>query len=363
MNRLPPEVFFLIIKRLPIKNKFLLKAVCKKWHAFIISYILPKQHKLSIEYHYYSTCGCIDPGHQFKFKDNKSIPVLPVETNRNRKRFFEKEMTGVKVLKLCGETDGNRVIQYCLSEGPSSSLECLDILRLKEPLVKVLPNLQHFSADSINLDSLISVLQYCPVINHLSIDTRKISNDLMDTFRNLPKGLKYLKLEGRSCHFLAVFCSPAMETLESVLLQNSCSHVRHEFNNPNARVKPAPSLQRFSMSCWMDKEEDRKMIVDLMKKCPTLKTIDLRVTGLTLEDYVNIYSRLSNLEMIKLSVRFQFDDVIHMILEGNKKSLKYLEISKSLLNLESMKNMAEFTNLQTLSFCSTLVRILVLSEF
>ena len=218
MNCLPPEVFFLIIKRLPIKNKFLLKAVCKKWHAFVICHVLPQQHKLSFEKDYFSNCRCIDPDHQFKFQDNNFISLLSVRANENRKRFFEKEVTGVKVLKFCGRKNENRVTKYCLSEGPSSILECVDVPYLEEPLVKVLPNLEHFSADRINLDSFISVLEYCPVLTHLSINTTNILDDLVDTFMNLPKGLQYLNLEGRSRDFLAVFCSPAMQTLESVLL-------------------------------------------------------------------------------------------------------------------------------------------------
>ena len=360
IHRLPPEILFLIMKRLPIKNKFLLKAVCKKWYTFVVSHILPEQHKLSIEKGYFSTCRCIDPDHQFRFRDNNSIPVLPVRGNLNRKRFFEKEVTGVKVLKLCGGRDANRVMKYCLSEKPSSTLECVDILCLDKPLVKVLPNLKHFSTGSINLASLINVLEYCPVLTHLSIDTTYYSNDLVNTFMNLPKGLKYLKLGGTLSDFLAVFCSPAMQTLESLLLMDDLS-TSVLFKIPDATIKAAPRLQRLSMNCYMNKEQDRKMIIDLLKKCPALKKIDLRVTGLTLEDYVNIFSRLFNLEMIKLGLHFEFDEVIHMILEGNRKSLKYLEIGKSLLNLESMEKLTEFTNLQALSFYKTLVRPLVLS--
>ena len=360
MNYVPPEVFFLITKRLSIKNKFLLKAVCKKWHAFVISDILPRQHKLSIEKDYYSIFRCIDPDHQFQFRDNNSVPLLPVRTNRNRKRFFGKEMTGVKVLKFCGGTYADRVMKCYFSEGSTESLECLDIPYLEQPFVKVLPNLQHFSANDINLVSLISVLQYCPVLTHLSIGTKNFSDDLVDTFMNLPKGLQYLKLEGRSCDFLAIFCSPAMETLESLLLENWSSS--EPFNKPDARVKPALSLRTFSMSSYISREQDRKMIIDLMKECPALKNIDLRVTGLTLEDNVNIYSQLSNLEMINLDLKFEFDDVIRMILWRNRKSLKYLQVGWFLLNLKSMKKLAEFPNLQTLSFSSNLVRILVLTD-
>ena len=360
MNRLPPEIFFHIIKRLPIKNKLLLKAVCKKWHTLIISLVLPTQHKLSIENHFYFSCKCIDPDHQFKFRDNNSVSVLSVTANLEGKRFFENDVTGVKVLKFCGERDANQVMKYHLSQGPSSSLECLDILYLEEPLVKVLPNLQHFYANSINLVSLTSVLQYCPVLTHLSIDIRKLSNGFVNTFMNLPKGLQYFKLGASSCDVLAVLCSPAMQTLESVLLRVNLSASGQSFINKNARVKPAPSLRRFSLKCYMDREQDRKMIVDLMKECPVLKKIDLRVSGLTLEDNVNIYSRLSNLEMINLGLHFKFDDVIPMILERNEYSLKYLEIGNFLLNLESMEKLAEFITLQTLSFASTLVRILVI---
>ena len=68
------------------------------------------------------------------------------------------------------------------------------------------------------------------------------------------------------------------------------------------------------------------MIIDFIKGCPALKKIDLRVTGLTLEDYVDIYSRLSNLEMINLHMRYEFDDVLRMILWRNRESLKYLDI-------------------------------------
>ena len=362
IDRLPPEIFFLIIARLPIKNKFILKAVCKKWHSLVISDVLPQQHKLSIEKGYFSTCRCIDPDHHFKFRDSNSVPLLPVTANLNRKRFFEKEVTGVKVLKFCGGTDANRVMKYYLSERPSSSLECLDILYLEEPLVKVLPNLQHFSTGSINSVSLISVLQYCPMLTHLSIDTRKLSDDFVDTLKKLPKGLQYLKLGGMSCDFLAVFCSPAMQTLEYVLLRVNLSASVKGFIIKHAKVKPAPRLQSCSINCHMDREQDRRMIVDFMKGCPVLKKIDLRVTGLTLQDYVNIYSRLSNLEMIKLGLHFEFDDVVDMILERNRRSLKYLEIGKSLLNLESMQKLAEFPNLQVLSYYKTTsVRILVLS--
>ena len=103
------------------------------------------------------------------------------------------------------------------------------------------------------------------------------------------------------------------------------------------------------------------MIVDLMKECPALKKIDLQVTGLTLEDHVNIYSRLSNLEMIILVLKFEFDDLIRMI-ERNSKSLKYMEIDQTLPNIESMEKLVEFTNLQTLSFGYKLVRTLVLFD-
>ena len=371
IDRLPAEVFFSITKRLSIKNKFVLKAVCKKWHAFVISHVLPKQHKLSIEKDFYPSCRCIHLDHQFHFQDNNSLSLLPVIAYRNRKRFFEKEVTGVKVLKICGGTDADRVMKYYFSEGSSSSLECLDIVCLQKPLVKVLPNLQHFSADSINLVSLISVLQYCPVLTHLSIDTRNIFVDLVDTFMNLPKGLQYLKLGGRSCDFLAVLCSPAMETLESVLLDNWSSLLLNESGGrfkPGTKVKPAPRLQRFSMGGNINTEEDRKIIVDLMKECPALKTIDLQGSGLTLEDHVNIYSQLSNLEMIKIIIlnvtpQFQFDEVIPMIVERNRKTLKYLEIGNSILNLESMKQLAEIKNLQTLSCPHVLVRIFALFAF
>ena len=370
INRLPAEVFLHIIKRLPIKNKFLLKTVCKKWHTFVISHILPEQHKLSIEKGYFTTCRCIDPDHKFKFRDNNSITVLPVKAARNRKRFFEKEVTGVKVLKLCGESDA--VMKYCLSGGPSLILECLDVVYLEEPLVKVLPNLQHFSAEFINLVPLTSVLQYCPMLTHLSIDTRESLDNFMDTFMNLPKGLQYLNLEGRSCDILAVLCSPAMQTLESILLLiRSTSPI---YNKPGGRFKPgtkiecAPRLQRLSVGGFIDTEEDRKMVVDLMKECPVLKKIDVAGTGLTLEDHVNIYSQLSNLEMIKITVlnvtsQLQFDEVIPIIVERNRKSLKYFQIGNLLLDPESMKKLAEFKNLQTLSFSSSLVRMLVLTYF
>ena len=361
MNRLPSEVFFLIIKRLPIKNKFLLKAVCKKWHTFVISYILPKQHKLSIQKGYFSNCRCIDADHQFQFRDNNSVPLLPVRAHRNRKRFFEKEMTGVKVLKFCGGAYADRGMDYFFSEGPTESLECLDIPYLEEPLVKVLPNLKHFSTDRINLAYLDSVLEYCPVLTHLSIDTRHHSDNFLDTFMKLPKGLKYLKLRGNSCDFLAVFCSPAMETLESLLLQSCTPAVR--FNKSDARVKPAPCLQRFSMSSYMGREQDRTMIVNLMEECPALKKIDLLVRGLTLEDYINIFSQLSNLEMIKFCLNFKFDEVIRMILLRNRNSLNYLNIGWFVLNIESMKKLAEFPNLQTLSFAACLVSTLVLTDF
>ena len=360
MNRLPPEVFFLIIKRLPIKNKFLLKAVCKEWNTVVVSHVLPQQHKLSIEKDYASTCRCIDPDHQFKFRDNNSVPLVPVRTHRNRKRFFGKEVTGVKVLKFCGGTNADRVMKHYFSEGSTESLQCLHVPYLKEPLVKVLPNLQHFSVHSINLGCLNSVLQYCPVLTHLSIDTTHLSDNFVDTLIGLLKGLQYLNLGGRSCDFLAVLCSPAMQTLEHVLLQNWSTSV--PFDKPDARIKPAPRLRRFLMSCWMNTEQDRRMIVEFLKECPALKKIFLSVPGLTLEDQVNIYSRLANLEMIKLALSFKFDDVIPMIVERNKNSLKYLEIGRPLLNLESIKKLAEFPNLQTLSFCSSLVRILVLTD-
>ena len=361
INRLPVEVLFLIIKRLPIKNKFFLKAVCKKWYTLIISHVLPKQDKLSIEKDNFSSCKCIDPDHQFNFHDKNSIPVLPVRTNRNRKRFFEKEVTGVKVIKFCGGKHEDRVMKYYLSEGPSSSLECLDVLCLQEPLVKVFPNLQHFSSESIDLVPFVSVLQYCPVLTHLSIDTTHSGYDFVDILMKLPKGLQYLKLGGRSSDFLAVFCSPAMETLESVLLGHWAPAT--PFHKPGARVQPAPRLQRFSMSCCIVREQDRRMIVDFMKECPSLKNINLRVTGLTLEDYVNIYSRLSNLEMININLTIGFDEVLRMILLRNQRSLKYIDVKQSLLNLETMTKLAEFTNLQTLSFCSKLVKTLGLSEF
>ena len=357
IHRLPPELFIRILKRLPIENKFSVKAVCKKWHTFIVSYILPEQHKLSIEKGYFSTCRCSDPDHHFKFRGNNSISFLHVKADIYRKKFFEEEVTGVKVLKLCGGRDANRVMKYCLSKGPSSTLECLDIMYLKEPLLKIIPNLQHFSAQFINLVSLISVFDYCPMLTHLSIDNRELSEDFVDTFMSLPKGLQYLKLGGKSCDFLAVLCSPAMQTLESLLLDNSWS-TPVLFNKPDARIKAAPRLQKLSLSFRTHAVEDQKMTVDFLKECPALKKIDLRVIGLTLEDYVNIYSRLSNLEMIKLGLEFQYDDVIRVIFDKNRKYLKCLDISSPLLNLESMKQLAEFPNLQTLSFRGGLVRIL-----
>ena len=366
IDRLPFEILFNIIKRLPIKNKFLLKAVCKKWRNFVIFRILPNQHKLSIRQAYFSAyrCSayrCIDPDHQFKFgDDNNTVPLRVVRADRKRKRFFEKEVTGVKVLRLCGGTDENGLRKYCLSEGPSSSLQCLRIGPLEKPLVKVLPNLQHFSADSINLVSLISVLQYCPVLTHLSINTREFSDDFVDTFMNLPKGLQYLKLGGGLSDILAVLCSPAMETLESLLLEKYSNS--KPFNKLDARVKPAPRLEKFSISVHIWGKQDRRMVVDFLKECPALKKIFLAVPGLTLENQVNIYSRLSNLEMIKLDLYFEFDDVIPMIVERNRNSLKYLQIGQFLLNLESIKKLAEFPNLQTLSLCSSLVRILVLTD-
>ena len=247
MNYLPSETLFLIIKRLPIKNKFVLKAVCKKWHDFVISHILPKQYKLSIEKEFYSTCRCIDPDHQFKFQDNNSIPLDPVRTHRIRKRFFEKEVTGVKVLKSCEGRDGDRVMKYFFSKQSTESLQCVDIVCLQEPLVKILPNLQHFSAYSINLACLNSVLQYCPVLTHLSIDTTHLYDNFLDTLIGLLKGLQYLKLGGKSSDFLAVFCSPAMQTLESILLHSWSPPTL--FYKPGAKVKPAPRLQRFSMKC------------------------------------------------------------------------------------------------------------------
>ena len=362
MNRLPAEVFFLITKRLSIKNKFLLKAVCKKWHDFVISHILPKLSKLSIGNDKFFFSNCIDPDHQFNLDSNDSIPIIPVRGHRNRKRFFEKEVTGVKVLKLCTGADANEVMKYYLSEGPSSSLECLSIACLEEPLVKVLPNLKHFSANDINLVSLTSVLEYCPILTHLNVGTQFLLNDFVDTFMNLPKGLKHLKLGGTLSDFLAVFCSPAMQTLESVVLRSAWDFARN-FDKPDSRIKPAPNLRTFSMNCHTNSEEGRRMIVDFLKGCPALKKIDLQVQGLTLEDYVKIYNRLSKLEMINLSLQFEFDDVIRMILERNKKSLKHLYIGRLLLNLESMKKLAEFKNLQTLSFYSVLVRTLVLSAF
>ena len=368
INRLPTEILFLIIARLPIKNKFLLKAVCKKWHNFFISHILPKQHKLLIGKDNFYYCKCIDPDHQFN--GNSSIPIVPVRGNRNQKRFFQKEVTGVKVFKFCEGTDVNRFAKYCLSEGPSSSLECLTIARLEEPLIKVLPNLQHFSCENINLVSLISVLEYCPVLTHLTIDTRSIFDDFLDTLMNLPKGLQYLNLRGKTSNSLAVFCSPAMETLESIELQSGW-YAQQSFDKPDAIMKPAPRLQRFALRCYMSSEEDRRMNVDSMKKRPILKKIHLDVEDFTLDDYVNTYSGLSNLEMIILTLKFEFDDVIDMILERNKKSLKHIYIRSSkyfyidrlLLNLESMKKLAEFPNLQILSFYSGLVRTLVLCEF
>ena len=271
------------------------------------------------------------------------------------------ELTGVKVLKLCRGRDANRVMKYYFSEGSTSSLECLDILCLVEPLVKVLPNLRHFSADSINLVSLNSVLQYCPMLTHLSIDTTYYSNDLVNTFMNLSKGLQYLKLGGTLSDFLAVFCSPAMETLESVLLMDDLS-TSVFFKKPGAIIKPAPRLRRLSINCYMNKQEDRKMIIALLKECPALKKIDLRVTGLSHEDFVIIYSQLSNLEMINLAPQFEFHDVIRIILWRNTKSLKYLEMANTFLDFESIKKLAEFKNLETLSFRCTLVRILVLLE-
>ena len=371
MNRLPAEIFFLIIQRLSLENKFVLKAVCKKWHTFLISHILPKQHKLSIEKDDFSYCHCIDPDHQFNLHDKDSIPIVAVREYRNRKKFFEKEVTGVKVLKICEDTDVNRVTKYCLSEGLSSSLECVDIARLEEPLVKVLPNLKHFTSGNINLISFISVLEYCPILTHLSVCTFQfVSDNFVDTLMKLPKGLQYLKLGGKTSNSLAVFCSPAMETLETVLLYSGW-YSSQSFDKPDARIKPAPSLRSFSMKCYMGSEEDQRMNIEFIKKCPALKKIDLYVEELTLEDYVNIYSGLSNLEIISLALKFEFDDVIRMILERNKKSLKHLYIctpkdlyiDRLLLNLESMEKLAEFPNLQTLSFASHLVRTLVLSKF
>ena len=358
INRLPAEILFNIFKRLSIKKKFLLKAVCKKWNTIVVSHVLPQQHKLSIEKDVNFRCTCIDPNHQFQFADNNSISVFPVRGDLNRKWFFGQGIAGVKVLKICEPS----VIKYYLSEGPSSSLECLNILCLQKPLVKVLPNLQHFSAKIMNIASLISVLEYCPILTHLSIDTIESKDNFVDTFINLPKGLQYLKWTGRSSCVLAVLCSPAMQTLESLLLIND--HYWSptvSFDKPDARVKPAPRLQRFSMFCGMYREQDKKMIIDFLKECPILKKFDSQVIGLTLEDHVNIFSRLSNLETIKLVARFEYDDVIPMILEKNRKSLKYLEIGKYGVYLETMKKLAEFPNLQTLSFRS-MVRILVLTD-
>ena len=370
INRLPTEIFFFIIQRLSLENKLLLKAVCKKWHTFLTSHILPQQHKLSIGKNDFSYCHCINPDHQFNFHDKDSIPIVAVRGYRNRKRFFEKEVTGVKVLKICEDTDVNRVTKYCLSEGLSSSLECVYIAYLEEPLVKVLPNLKHFTSANINLVSFISVLQYCPIVTHLTICTyRFVSDNFVDTLMNLPKGLQYLRLGGKSSNSLAVFCSPAMQTLESVVLQSGW-YSSQGFDKPDAKIKSAPSLRRFSMNCYMSIEEDRIMNIEFIKNCPALKKIDLYVDEFTLDDYVNIYSGLSNLEMIHLAMKFEFDDVISMILERNKKSLKYLYIrtpkhlyiGRFLLNLESMEKLAEFPNLQTLSFCTGLVSTFVLID-
>ena len=359
MNRLDSDLLFKIIKRLPLKNKLVLKAVCKKWHSLLISLILPKQDKLSLENDYFSDCRCIDPDHQFKLHDNNSIPVLAFKTRGNRKRFIEKEVTGVKVLKLCRGQAAKEVMKLCLSQESFSSLECLDIYCLGKPLVKVLPNLKHFSAENINSVSFVSVLQFCPVLTHLSIETSRCRDNFVNGLINLPKGLQYLDWGGWKSDFLAVLCSPAMETLECVLLENWDTPA--EFHKPDVAVKPAPRLQRFSMSYCILREEDRKSIFDFLKECPALTEIDLRITGLTLEDYVNIYSGLSNLEMIRLDLEFEFDDLIRMILWRNRDSLNNLLIKKPLLNLESMKELAEFSNLKTLCF-STLVRIFVLSN-
>ena len=154
-------------------------------------------------------------------------------------------MTGLKVLKYTGELDN--VMKSCLSEGSSLTLQCLHVFCLEEPLVKVLPNLQHFSTDRINLVSLASVLQYCPILTHLSIDTRHSSDDFADTLIHLPKGLQYLKLDGTTSDCLAVLCSPAMETLESLVLENWDYETPEILRIPDARLKPAPRLQRFSM--------------------------------------------------------------------------------------------------------------------
>ena len=366
INRLPAEIFFHIIKRLPIKNKFRLKVVCKKWNTLLISDILPRQDKLLIGDIDLYPCRCVDPDHQFDFRGNNSIPLYAVLRNENVKRFIEKEVTGLKVLKYTEKR--NEVIKSCLSEGSSLSLQCLDVYSLEEPLVQVLPNLQHFSANRINIVSLVSVFQYCPTLTHLSIYTTHHEDDFADTLIHLPKGMQYLNLDGTTSDCLAVLCSPAMETLESVVLENWDYETPFDipekiFRTPNAPLKPAPRLQRFSMVSFMNEEQGLKMIIDFMKGCSALKEIDLRVEGLTLEDYINIYSGLSNLEIICLDFKFDFDDVLHMIVQRNRESLKYLDFDARKLNLELMKKLAEFTNLQMLYFSRAVVRILVLSNF
>ena len=248
INRMPSEIFYHIIKNFPFKNKFRFKLVCKKWNTLLISDILPRQDKLSIETTYLPACRCIDPDHQFDFRGYRSIPFDSVATNENLKRFLEKEVTGLKVLKYIVERDGNQVIKSCLSEASSLSLQCLVINRLEEPLVKVLPNLQHFFTRTINIDSLASVFEYCPVLTHLSIDTAQSKEDFVDILINLPKGLQYLKLQGKASESQAVFFSPAMQTLESLVLENW--DYPTSFPMPDARVKAAPRLQRFFNLCF-----------------------------------------------------------------------------------------------------------------
>lgn len=235
MDGLVEEVLIVIISKLKLRQKFVVKVVCRYWYDVVIS-DLQKQEIVSFG-SLDQDIKCLGKSHNVpRHPSSFRLPMTSV-TSRLYQRVTLEHLTRIKITRL--GSSASWLLHYFMNL-PYQPLECLEMSYLDFEVN--LPNLKHFSCHGISSKALESVLT-SPSLTHLNLNLRiarssrsrkrKSYNrglnpyrqqDYYDVFSRLPYGLEYLKVCGSSSLFNAVLSSPAMSTLKTICCEKILSN-------------------------------------------------------------------------------------------------------------------------------------------
>lgn len=359
---LPLEMLAYILSFLTIRETLKVKTVCKLWyHASGLS-LGVNDMALCIE-EKPGTAGqpCTKVCHSTGAQHGNSVPVSALKLVAQRRRFF-RDIPKLTVFHL--RTKGPRLLisKFVLTTPVGQHLQCLELSILEFPVS--LPSLKHFKAGCVNLASFESVINNSRRLTELRVDLRrncKITIDYFNALLRLPIGLKFCKITGRSCDFLAVISSEAMLTLETLKFEfvpGSKSEVS-DIVPGDRRVSPKIPLKLQALSCdvhfGMNMDEPTSHIIKrFMKTCRGLEQVRLSFPFTSFLSPEEVFVGLKTLKKVEIQSLYHgnCDTILKQICDSCSESLEELQLSWNKITSDTLLSIVNAKRLKVFRFFS-----------